>query len=103
MLQGSYESRITSGLKRYVNKKYSGPALSALLEAGRAEDGTFDPTEVDADLSHGDLRTIVFQFHALGLISANGEDASPERAGIFWCLISYGQTRAVQLTAVRRA
>lgn len=105
MLDEAGEGALEAHIDRWARLEYMTEAKKDALN--RIESDGEDVTKVQlsaytANISSEEFHTILVQLMALGLIAKSDRRRSVADKGTYWTLTPYGQTRLIQLRAIRR-
>jgi hypothetical protein len=95
------EALVSSVIARY-EPDLDEEVLNTLAEEGHDVDG-WVPVDYEGDITDEVWGTILVQLTALGLITKSTRSRSVKDRNTYWTLKPYGQSRVVQLMAIRRA
>lgn len=107
VLQESGEKALRDKIASFLLIEYYNENIDALLDDTNKEDisnkiSEDDLSQVKAAITNEDFGTILVQLKALGLIIISERKRSVSDTGTYWALTPYGETRTVQLRAIKK-
>jgi hypothetical protein len=110
LLQEAEEKDLRTAINGLLFEEYLDENVSALLtkakEVGKKNAGKTiaqsDLSRWNAKISDESFGTILVQLRALGLIQKSERKRSVSDTGTYWALTPYGETRTIQLRAIKK-
>jgi hypothetical protein len=109
LLQESGENELREKIEAFLLTEYYDENIDALVDEAnnaqtisKAKKTSEDLRSLKAEITTEDFGTILVQLKALGLISISKRKRSVTDTGTYWALTSYGDTRTVQLRAIKK-
>lgn len=109
LLQESAENELREKIELFLLAEYYDETIDALVDAAnnaqkisKGKKTSKDLSNVRAAITNEDFGTILVQLKALGLIRISERKRSVSDTGTYWALAPYGETRTVQLRAIKK-
>ena len=105
LLQEATENGLRKGIQTFLLLEYATENTDEIIEEAKAKKlrTTSDNLyQWKAYISTDDFGTILVQLTALGLIRKSERKRSVSDTGTYWALTPYGETRTVQLRAIKK-
>ena len=104
LLQEAEENELRKGIQNFLLLEYAKENTRALLDEAAAQKVRIDSNDLykwKVYITGDDFGTILVQLTALGLIKKSERKRSVSDTGTYWALTPYGETRTVQLRAIK--
>ncbi|WP_347058470.1 DUF4062 domain-containing protein [Blastococcus sp. HT6-30] len=104
LLQECDEEELKKLISEYLELENYGPLAAKLVELAKDAGGSpkiEDLFDFSCTVDDDEFGTVLIQFMALGLIQRSERKRSVNDTGTYWTLTPYGETRAIQLRAVK--